>query len=51
MLSCYNSKKNYYLLFGFGGTEKERGSKKEINKKMNSFWLMVKIRPLMSDVL
>ena len=44
-------KKLFYHLVGFRGREKERGSEKEINKKINSVWLMVKIRPLIYGVL
>ena len=41
----------FYHLVGFCGREKEIESEKEINKKMNSIWLMVKIRPLMQGML
>ena len=38
-------KKNIILsLIGFCGRGGEKGGKKEINKKMNSIWLMGKIR-------
>ena len=41
----------FYHLTGFCGREEERGSEKEINKKINSVWLMVKIRLLIQVVL
>ena len=36
---------------GFCGREEMRGSEKEINKKINSIWLIEKIKELMQDVL
>ena len=36
---------------GFCDREERRGSEKEINKKINSIWLIEKIKELMQDVL